>query len=540
MVRLTVEPLGDLWQDEGVSLLVALGNNPVSVMAGAAVHDVHPPLYHLLLSAWLHTFHNLVAARVLGAVMGTAAVVLAAALAGRLFGTPALALTGILGALSAWHAHYSIELRMYGLDSLLAIASLYALVVALQRSRRRDWTVYAVVTVLFAYTDYPGLVAIAAQALWVWLRRSQLEPEDRRLALRSHLAVTLLSLPVLASLLAALLHGAGSGARTDLLQVATLLADLLAGWAVPAGASLVAAAAVLLAALVGVLALRREPWAGLFLLHGLLPILALLGLALFTPVLVARALVFTLPSAWVLAGAGIALASPGGFRKVRSGAALGAALVGSLLVTLSAYGLFGLRDANDVRAPSEAVYAFISNCEAHGGRFINSRRVTGTALIARDLLAHGATTQREASDQANPDLDLRAGKLGNGALGNLVTSIALWLQRESGFDSAAIRETPDQLAAWYAERDSTWIVSMRPGQVDELLRPVDDLRARDMPHPQLSGPPVVTVEMVAVQQAMPKDYHLVTVRTIDGVDLVLFSRAPALPSQAATAPGLCA
>ena len=41
-----------LWNDEGTS--VALARTSLSALVNAAAHDIHPPLYYILLSGWIH------------------------------------------------------------------------------------------------------------------------------------------------------------------------------------------------------------------------------------------------------------------------------------------------------------------------------------------------------------------------------------------------------------------------------------------------------------------------------------------------------
>jgi uncharacterized membrane protein len=89
--------------------------------------DIHPPLYYALLQIWVALVGKSdVAIRLLSALIGTATIPVLYALARRLFDETRVAIfaAGVI-ALAPFHIYYSQEARMYGLVTLLGLASVY-------------------------------------------------------------------------------------------------------------------------------------------------------------------------------------------------------------------------------------------------------------------------------------------------------------------------------------------------------------------------------------------------------------------------------
>ena len=125
VIRLDFQPL---WWDEGYSVFFATRDFPV-MLARTAI-DIHPPLYYALLRIWMSFFgQSDIAARLLSVFIGVATVPLIYALARKLFPNTRLPLiAALLLALSPLHIYYSQEVRMYGLVTLLGLASVYLFV----------------------------------------------------------------------------------------------------------------------------------------------------------------------------------------------------------------------------------------------------------------------------------------------------------------------------------------------------------------------------------------------------------------------------
>ncbi|MFQ5611354.1 MAG: glycosyltransferase family 39 protein [Anaerolineae bacterium] len=119
--RLDFQPL---WGDEGWSFHFAALPAP-ELLASTAI-DIHPPLYYLLLKGWLALAGNGPApARLFSVLSGTLLIPLMYATGRRLLDRAGgLAAAGVT-AVAPFAIYYSQEVRMYGLVTLLGLASMY-------------------------------------------------------------------------------------------------------------------------------------------------------------------------------------------------------------------------------------------------------------------------------------------------------------------------------------------------------------------------------------------------------------------------------
>jgi hypothetical protein len=200
LARLGFQPL---WWDEGWSLYFAT-SDPGAMLQLTAV-DIHPPLYYLLLHLWTKLFGpSPISVRLLSVLIGAAAVPLIYLVGRRLFGQqiptdpdrsrpigPAGReganvglLAALLLAISPFHIYYSQEVRMYGLVTLLGLATLYFASVRgtiSVRGNRWAWVGYVVAATAALYTQYYAAFLILALnlvvlLLWFRARRSVKAP----------------------------------------------------------------------------------------------------------------------------------------------------------------------------------------------------------------------------------------------------------------------------------------------------------------------------------------------------------------------------
>ncbi|HEX5137065.1 MAG TPA: glycosyltransferase family 39 protein [Planctomycetota bacterium] len=162
---LRVQGINDdsFWLDEVTSLHDA-ARTVGGILAGKG-RPGHPPLFYLVLKAWIAAFGvSEVAVRTLSALCGTAAVALAYALFRALHGRAAGLAAALLLALSFHHIVFSQEARNYALFGALALASAWALWRALSEGGRGRWTAYVVVALLLVYTHHQAYVVLAGLA----------------------------------------------------------------------------------------------------------------------------------------------------------------------------------------------------------------------------------------------------------------------------------------------------------------------------------------------------------------------------------------
>jgi uncharacterized membrane protein len=119
--RLDFQPL---WGDEGWSFYFA--SLSLGELLRLTAEDIHPPLYYTVLAGWLRLAGSTPeSARFLSVLFGTMLVPLAYRLAGRLFDRMAGLSVAAVITLAPMAVYYSQEVRMYGLVTLLGLASVY-------------------------------------------------------------------------------------------------------------------------------------------------------------------------------------------------------------------------------------------------------------------------------------------------------------------------------------------------------------------------------------------------------------------------------
>jgi uncharacterized membrane protein len=159
-----------LWTDELYTWRIV---QDLRLLREGVPDDQHPPLYHLLLAAWLTAGDGEAWLRLPSAVAGAAAIPVMLG-AGTILGKRRLGLiAAALTATSPLLVWYAREMRMYGLATLFwTLAILFFLLILL---RERWWAAVglALANVLGLYTAYPtlgliGLQVALALPLWLW------------------------------------------------------------------------------------------------------------------------------------------------------------------------------------------------------------------------------------------------------------------------------------------------------------------------------------------------------------------------------------
>lgn len=161
-----------LWSDEGASAAMTW-RTPAEILAASAA-DIHPPLYYLLLRAWVEGVgRGEFGLRFLSVMAGVLTVALTARLGGRLFGAPGRLVAGVFFAVSPLAVYYAQEARMYALLGMLGALGMNGLWDLAARKANRRWP--AAITYLVGmagalYTQYFGALLLAAANLWFGLR----------------------------------------------------------------------------------------------------------------------------------------------------------------------------------------------------------------------------------------------------------------------------------------------------------------------------------------------------------------------------------
>jgi uncharacterized membrane protein len=219
-----------LWFDETVSVLFA--QQPVArLLALVGANDPHPPLYYLLLHVWVGWFGaGEAVVRVLSVLLSVPVVLVTWLFGRRVIGPWPATLAALLVALAPIQVAAGQEARMYGLLTLTAVASWWALWAALTAPGGRGgdaavagprlWTAYAVTTALLLYSHYYGFFVVLSQAGYLLWR--QMGVAEWRRVVYSWVGVSLLLLPWWPSLVQQLAGGRAWPAHRLPLTAATL------------------------------------------------------------------------------------------------------------------------------------------------------------------------------------------------------------------------------------------------------------------------------------------------------------------------------
>lgn len=199
-----------IWGDEGSSLL--LSHYSLADIWVHAAHDVHPPLYFMLLHGWVELFGDgIFSIRCLSALPGIATVWLGVWLMDLLATRRAALLTGFLLALLPTAVRYSQEVRMYSLLGLWLIGATIALAYWIRRPRRTRYLVAYVLLMSAAfYTHY--FTALCVLCHWLYLGLIRVQPGYRLRHIQrpgwwlANTAIVLLYLPWVPSLIDLIQH----------------------------------------------------------------------------------------------------------------------------------------------------------------------------------------------------------------------------------------------------------------------------------------------------------------------------------------------
>ncbi|CRM01671.1 MULTISPECIES: glycosyltransferase family 39 protein [Pseudomonas] len=285
-----------IWGDEGSSLL--LSEYALADLWFHAAHDVHPPLYFVLLRGWIEVFGDSIwSIRSMSAIPGAVVVGLGIWLTRQLSTRRAALLAGILLALLPTAVRYSQEVRMYSLLGVWLLGATLALVYWLrQPERTRYLAAYVLLMSAGFYTHY--FTALCVLVHWAYLG---LHSPGPRLITRpawwvANATIVVLYLPWLPNLLDLVQHveqlkvggDIGWEEPVNLLSLPSMIWQfVLQDEGVDFWAPLFWTFPLLLIAVVWVTA-WRNPGARLPALFFLLPLLLVYGVSFISPVFIER------------------------------------------------------------------------------------------------------------------------------------------------------------------------------------------------------------------------------------------------------------
>ena len=168
-LRMLLLGQNSIWLDEAV-VVRATQTNWGDLFGLLQVSDAHPPLYYVLVKAWVSVAGTSeVALRLPSVVFSVASVALTFMLARRVCSNTVSLLAAFLLSVSPFQIMAGQEARMYPLLEVLVLASTLALVAATERGGLLRWAAYALAATLMVYTHYLSFLVLAAHGLWVLL-----------------------------------------------------------------------------------------------------------------------------------------------------------------------------------------------------------------------------------------------------------------------------------------------------------------------------------------------------------------------------------
>lgn len=168
-----------LWDDEGYTIWFVhddsrppegpiqtaqfIRSSVTSVLARVSA-DVHPPLYFLMLDAWvLLTSESIYTVRLLSTFLGVIALAAAYAVGKQLFDPQTALIAVVVLATASFFVYYAREARMYTLLTALTVLSNWAYLRWRRRATNRHVLVYGCLMAALLYTHYAGALIILTQ-----------------------------------------------------------------------------------------------------------------------------------------------------------------------------------------------------------------------------------------------------------------------------------------------------------------------------------------------------------------------------------------
>lgn len=314
-----------IWFDEAVTM----SNVQLPYDLGRYLRaDATPPLYPLLVHAWLQVFGtSLVAARALSALASAASVVALFQLGRRFLDARGGLFAALLLLSSRCQIFFAHEARPYALVLLLAIASFHVLLLLLERVTWRRLVLLCILDAALLYTHYVAAFALCAQTLAAlpWRGRS---PRAFLQILAAQMCAVLLVVPLAVFIWTTLwpLPMAGWLPAPTWRGIPQELAKLTGS-----GLLLTLEAVMVLAGAVTLLPRRGDAanssavaprTVAVLALWSIVPLVAAFAVSAIEPVFLGRYLLYVTPGWYLL----VALAAT----RLPIGRALGTALIGAL------------------------------------------------------------------------------------------------------------------------------------------------------------------------------------------------------------------
>lgn len=161
-----------LWLDEAINVNNAAALDFKSLILNYSLFDFHPPLYSVILKAWIIAAGTSeVAVRIPSVIFGVATVYVTYLIGRRLFEEKTALIAATLIATSPLAIYYSQEARMYSLAALAAGVSVYFFLTLLKKDSLSSWIGFITSTVAMLYSDYLPYLLIPVYVLYLTVNK---------------------------------------------------------------------------------------------------------------------------------------------------------------------------------------------------------------------------------------------------------------------------------------------------------------------------------------------------------------------------------
>ncbi|MCD6386156.1 glycosyltransferase family 39 protein, partial [Candidatus Sumerlaeota bacterium] len=165
--RLVLLGANDLWYDELFTIFAS--RIPLKVLWRITPHYTAPPFFYIILKAWLSITETLLHPRMFSVLWGLGGIYLSYLLGRRLLSREIGLLSALIVALAPFHIRYSLELRMYIMQTTLLTAETLVLLSALRKGTVLRWGGYGLLLAFNLAIKYQSVFYCISEVLFVLL-----------------------------------------------------------------------------------------------------------------------------------------------------------------------------------------------------------------------------------------------------------------------------------------------------------------------------------------------------------------------------------
>src|SRR3989338_11075563 len=164
-----------LWLDEAININNAAMLSFKSLFFNYSLGDFHPPLYHLVIKAWISVFGiSEPAVRTPSILFAIGTIYLTYLIGRKLYDQKTGIIAALLLATAPLHIYYSQEARMYMMAAFFTTLSIYFFLKLLEKDNIKNWTGFILSTTLILYSDYLPYLMIPAYFFYILIFRKKI------------------------------------------------------------------------------------------------------------------------------------------------------------------------------------------------------------------------------------------------------------------------------------------------------------------------------------------------------------------------------